>query len=85
MAFNQRLLSYQKSLRDLLFICQSAETKKKGWKNEDNPPYARQQPRARPAATTITTVVEEGRAGVKTKTVQVRTEFATLTLLPFQT
>jgi hypothetical protein len=68
MAFNQRLLSYQKFLRDLLFICQSAETKKRGWKNEDNPPHARQHPRARPAATTTTTtVVEEGRVGVKTK------------------
>jgi hypothetical protein len=66
MAFNQRLLSYQKFLKDLLFICHSAKTKKKGWKKNDNPPYARQHPRACPTTTT-TIVVKEGKAGVKTK------------------
>jgi hypothetical protein len=49
MAFNQRLLSYQKFLKDLLFICHSAKTKK-----NDNPPYARQHPRAHPTTTTTT-------------------------------
>jgi hypothetical protein len=53
MAFNQRLPSYQKFLKDLLFICHSAKTKKKGWKKNDNPPYARQHPRACPTTTTI--------------------------------
>jgi hypothetical protein len=53
MAFNQRLLSYQKFWKDLLFICHSAKTKKKWWKKIDNPPYARQHPRACPTTTTM--------------------------------
>jgi hypothetical protein len=73
MAFNQILLSYQKFLKDLLFICHSAKTKKKGWKKNDNPPYARKRPKARPATTTIT-VVKEGKAGVKTKQNKTKTK-----------
>jgi hypothetical protein len=34
MAFNQRLLSYQKFLKDLLFICHSAKTKEEGVEKE---------------------------------------------------